>query len=67
MEFFIATETNPNLVLDVKNQSKEKGATIILNNNTGNKSQKWIIQGKTIINSNSGLVLDIKGIIGAKF
>jgi len=61
MEFFIVSEANPKLVLDVEKSSKEENAKVIIYTYTGNNNQKWRYEKSMIINVNSGKALDIGG------
>ena len=61
MECFIASEANPNLVLDVFGCSKETGAKVIIYDFNGQDNQKWIIRGTSIVSKNSGKALDANG------
>jgi hypothetical protein len=63
-QFVIASESNENLVLDVKGADKNQGAQILLWTANGQNNQKWTYEGGIIKSVNSGLAIDVKG--GAK-
>ena len=58
MEYFIVNESN-NYYLDVEVGSLDKSAKIIVTPAHYNPSQRWRIQGNSIISANSNYVIDI--------
>jgi len=60
--FLIESAANTGLVLDVSGASTANGAGLIVFNRNGNRNQQFQFGGaSTIVNVNSGLVLDISG------
>jgi hypothetical protein len=60
--FFIVSEHNPNLCLDISGGSKDKGAKLITWDYHGGENQRFRFNDKGYITSvHSGLVLDVEG------
>jgi ribosomal protein S6E (S10) len=60
-EFLIVSCLDSDLVLDVKGESTESEAKVIVWTVHRGKNQRWRLKGNSIENVNSGLVLDICG------
>lgn len=60
-DYYIMSQENTQLCLDVENGGKNDYDHIIASKFQGTQSQKWRVKGTAIINVNSGLVLDICG------
>ena len=61
IECYIASEADPNLVLEVEGGSLEKKARVILYSFHGSANQRWIVSGNSLLNANSHLALDVCG------
>ena len=60
--FYIVSEHNPNLVLDIKGGDKNQGAKLITWEYNGGDNQKFRFNDQGFITSvHSGLVLDVEG------
>jgi len=61
-EFFIISESHPNLVLDIEGGSSEHGAKLIIHPYHGGKNQKFKLNKQgNLVAIHSGLALDIQG------
>lgn len=61
---FLIRNIESNLVLDVKNGSKQTGSPIIIWTRNGNPNQLWSYDSGFLINKASGLVLEVSGYEG---
>lgn len=57
--YFFIRNNESNLVLDVKNSSKQPGSPIIIWTRNGNPNQLWLHDSSFLFNKDSGLVLEV--------
>lgn len=60
-DYYIMSQENIQLCLDVENGGKNYNDSIIVSKFQNTQSQKWRVNGNEIINVNSGLAMDICG------